>query len=382
MPIYDKKNSARIYYRNFTYSLATFRTSLITHAALVLIIISTSVYSSASAAGKGKRWADYSEDTNIESTNLSRKERQRLKQLAKNTIISEPVIAPEPSPEPIQEPTPAPQPEPIEEVIVTDTQAPTIQTPQSITLEASSTAGTIVTYQASATDNIDSTAVVNCLPQSGSLMPIGRTNILCEAVDNAGNTANSSFNVDIVDTSAPNIVIPLGVFGESLDGMATAVYYTVSATDTIDGQVELQCIPASGDLFPLGESSVSCSAQDTSGNQSHNSFAITVYDISPPEPEPVSVRNINVSWQAPLTRIDGSPLYINEISSYEIYYSSNENFTNGTLISVPATNQSGDQANQTIIEAMPTGAYYFAIGAIDKDGIASDFSEPLSLLIP
>lgn len=390
MPALYKKNGFTLCFYRCTHALKDLHTTIITHATIILILASTSAYSSHSLAGKYKSWAYPSEYTDAEISNLTKKERRRLRRLARdNTIIDEPapepepIPSPEPEPEPIAEPTPTPEPlpTPIEEVIVSDTQPPTIQIPQSMTVEATSPTGAMVNYQVSASDNIDTTTAVSCLPASGSLLAIGHFEIRCEASDSAGNTAINSFNVDIVDTTSPNIVIPVGVFAESLDGIAAEVYYTVSATDSIDTDVNLQCLPTSGYLFPIGESTVNCSANDAAGNQTQNSFAIMVYDVSPVELEPIESHNINLSWQPPFTRTDGSPLYINEISSYEVYYSDNENFANGILISVPASNAFGEQLSQTTIEDMPSGAYYFAISAIDESGIASDFSETVSLLI-
>ncbi len=56
----------------------------------------------------------------------------------------------------------------------------------------------------------------------------------------------------------------------------------ISAIDAVDGSVPVSCAPASGATFPLGTTTVSCSASDTSGNVANGSFTITVQDTTPP----------------------------------------------------------------------------------------------------
>jgi len=48
------------------------------------------------------------------------------------------------------------------------------------------------------------------------------------------------------------------------------------AIDDVDGPLTPTCVPASGDLFPLGKTSVTCSATDKAGNTGSASFNVTV----------------------------------------------------------------------------------------------------------
>jgi HYR domain-containing protein len=54
------------------------------------------------------------------------------------------------------------------------------------------------------------------------------------------------------------------------------VTYKVTATDEIAGTLPASCRPASGSRFPIGRTTVSCSATDTSGNTATAKFTITV----------------------------------------------------------------------------------------------------------
>ena len=54
------------------------------------------------------------------------------------------------------------------------------------------------------------------------------------------------------------------------------VDYTVSATDPDDAVASLSCVPASGSTFPIGTTTVTCTASDTHGNTSTASFTVRV----------------------------------------------------------------------------------------------------------
>lgn len=77
----------------------------------------------------------------------------------------------------------------------------------------------------------------------------------------------------------PNITLP----AESIFG-ATTTYPTPTATDETDGPLTPVCGPASGSLFPVGTTTVSCVAQDAAGNTAEMTFIV---DILPNEVAPV-----------------------------------------------------------------------------------------------
>jgi len=85
-------------------------------------------------------------------------------------------------------------------VKVQDTTGPNItNVPSDITTEATSSAGATVTFtKPTATDAVDGDRTVNCSPASGSLFPIGTTQVNCSATDVAGNQASGSFQVNVV----------------------------------------------------------------------------------------------------------------------------------------------------------------------------------------
>jgi hypothetical protein len=103
----------------------------------------------------------------------------------------------------------APSPPPEE-----DTTPPVLTVPEDIVAEANSTAGAEVNYSVTAEDNVDGEAtleednsvrqddvggniMMSCDPPSGSLFPIGDTEIQCSATDEAGNEGTESFTVTV-----------------------------------------------------------------------------------------------------------------------------------------------------------------------------------------
>ena len=54
------------------------------------------------------------------------------------------------------------------------------------------------------------------------------------------------------------------------------VTYRVTASDAVDGPVPATCAPRSGSRFPIGRTTVRCSASDSSGNTRRVSFRVTV----------------------------------------------------------------------------------------------------------
>jgi hypothetical protein len=167
-------------------------------------------------------------------------------------------------------------------IVTIDTAAPIITVPSDKTVEATSSAGAKVTYTASANDAVDGNRSVNCTPPSGSTFPLGETTVNCSANDTAGNEASSSFKVTVVDTTGPVLSLPADKTVEATSSAGAKVTYTASANDAVTGSRPVNCTPPSESTFPLGETTVNCSANDGSGNSSSGTFKVTVVDTTAP----------------------------------------------------------------------------------------------------
>ncbi|MBX3737476.1 MAG: HYR domain-containing protein [Candidatus Didemnitutus sp.] len=93
-------------------------------------------------------------------------------------------------------------------VTVQDTTAPALHVPANQVIEATSAAGAVATFNATATDAVGVTSLTTSAA-SGATFPIGTTTISVVAQDAAGNTSSGSFTVTVRDTTAPAITATL-----------------------------------------------------------------------------------------------------------------------------------------------------------------------------
>ena len=169
-------------------------------------------------------------------------------------------------------------------ITVEDTTAPAVTVPGNITKEATSAAGAIASFDASASDNVDGSVTTTCDPATGSTFALGSTTVICSATDAAGNTGTDSFKVLVQDTTAPAVKVPANEVAEATGpNGAKVVYGDVSASDIVDGPMNPSCSQASDTVFPLGTTTVTCSATDAAGNKGTNSFTVKVVDTTAPE---------------------------------------------------------------------------------------------------
>ena len=163
-----------------------------------------------------------------------------------------------------------------------DTTPPVITVPANVTVEATGPNGAAVTFAVSATDNVDGTITPTCTPSSGAAFPLNTTTVTCTATDSSGNRASASFTVTVRDTTPPVVIVPANATLEATSGAGATFSFTASASDIVDGSVTTICAPASGTTFPLGTTTVACSATDAHGNKGSAALTVTVRDTTPP----------------------------------------------------------------------------------------------------
>jgi hypothetical protein len=82
------------------------------------------------------------------------------------------------------------------------------------------------------------------------------------------------------DATPPTIETPAEVIADATSADGAAVDYAVSASDGVDPSPSLVCEPPSGALFPIGETTVTCTASDAAGNTATATFTVTVRDAA------------------------------------------------------------------------------------------------------
>jgi len=84
------------------------------------------------------------------------------------------------------------------------------------------------------------------------------------------------------DTTPPVLTVPADLTVEAASAGGAAVTFAVSASDDVDPAPVVACTPASGATFPLGDTTVACTATDASGNVASASFDVHVRDRTAP----------------------------------------------------------------------------------------------------
>jgi hypothetical protein len=77
--------------------------------------------------------------------------------------------------------------------------------------------------------------------------------------------------------------VPANITVRATGATGAQVTFVAFATDLVDPAPAVMCVPASGSLFPLGTTVVSCTAKDVSGNVAPPAtFTVTVADNEAP----------------------------------------------------------------------------------------------------
>jgi hypothetical protein len=168
-------------------------------------------------------------------------------------------------------------------VTVADTTPPVLESHGDETAEATGPTGAVVSYtKPGATDVASTTVQVDCIPESDTTFALATTPVNCTATDAHGNHAYSSFDVTVQDTTPPAITVPADKTAEATGPSGAAVTFTATASDLVDGSTLVECTPASGSTFALGDTTVDCSSTDAHANTDHASFKVSVVDTTAP----------------------------------------------------------------------------------------------------
>jgi hypothetical protein len=182
--------------------------------------------------------------------------------------------------------------------------APVLTVPASFSVEGDTTGGWTSDWSVSATDaEDDPDPTPTCSPAVGSLLPLGPTTITCTVSDASGASDSDSFEVTVVDTTAPTLDdLPGDISVTTSDPSGRSVEFgTPGATDVVDPSPRVLCSPASGSLFEIGTTPVSCTATDASGRTSSGAFDVTVV-YEPPPP----AHSASAIWLEPVASNDAT----------------------------------------------------------------------------
>jgi len=172
------------------------------------------------------------------------------------------------------------------DVTVTDQTKPVVTCPSPPTVECTGSEQATATFSATATDNCDANPTATCVPASGSSFSLGATSVDCSSTDTAGNTGTCAFDVTVEDTTKPSITCPANVSITSNPGQCSVDRsFTVTASDVCDPSPQIACVDQDAGAvsptshsYPVGTTTVTCTATDSSGLTEECSFTVTVND--------------------------------------------------------------------------------------------------------
>jgi hypothetical protein len=252
-------------------------------------------------------------------------------------------------------------------VTVVDTTPPDINDmPANIVKEATGPLTPASWDSPTAVDIVDGVRPVTCDPVSGSTFPLGTTVVTCKASDLSGNESDETFTVTVQDTTPPDINdMPANIVKEALGPSgAPASWDSPTAIDLVDGPRPVGCAPISGSTFPLGTTTVTCSASDLSGNSSSETFTVKVQDTTPPTihnmPADITVPSTSpagavVTWDPP----NATDLVDITVPVFCVPPSGSLFPIGPTLVKCTATDAAGNAASKTftvtVIDATPPG---------------------------
>jgi uncharacterized protein YjbI with pentapeptide repeats len=113
--------------------------------------------------------------------------------------------------------------------------------------------------------------------QAANCFADGTTPGFCEE-----NLRDENEKILIKDTTPPVLTLPADITAEATSPAGAAVSFTVTATDNIDLNPTVVCVPESGEIFGFGTTMVGCSAFDSVNNGVSGEFNVTVEDTTAP----------------------------------------------------------------------------------------------------
>ena len=202
------------------------------------------------------------------------------------------------------------------DVVITDTENPTITCPANVTQAndfGNCSAVVIGIAPAATNDNcgivlqtwsmvgatVGNSPAVGINDISGTTFNVGVTTVTYVVEDAAGNTANCNFTVTINDTENPTITCPanvnqvndVGVCGAVVNGIAptatndncgVTIQTWTMAGATVGASPAIGINDISGTLFNVGVTTVTYIVEDAAGNTSSCNFTVTILDNENP----------------------------------------------------------------------------------------------------
>ena len=165
-----------------------------------------------------------------------------------------------------------------QQIDVIDTTLPTIMAPLDVKVEATSMESNVTEFGfAEASDQVEISTITNDAP---TVFPLGETIVTWTATDSSGNSASATQIITVVDTTAPVIINPENIITNATSKLNNIV--TLDQISVIDSISAVQIKNNAPSYYEFGETIVTWTATDSSGNSASATQIITVVDTSAP----------------------------------------------------------------------------------------------------
>jgi len=255
-------------------------------------------------------------------------------------------------------------------ITVVDTTVPTIITPQDIVGEAvNPTLNFIQLGELVASDSVGIESISNDKP---IIFQFGSTTVIWTVTDTSGNISQVTQAITVIDTTSPDISAPSDIVAEATDlsnnvvELGEATVYDIMSVESIANDAP--------EFFSVGETTVTWTATDSSGNSSTATQTVTIIDTAAPEltiPENVIIaafsleKEVDVGVALASDLVDSIPTVTNNAP---------ETFPLGdTIVTWSVSDEFGNSASyEQVISVQPCGeslSYYNQILGTFEDDI-------------
>ena len=235
-------------------------------------------------------------------------------------------------------------------ITVTDNQKPTITAPAAVTVssdEGKCTASGVVLGTPVTTDNCTVASVTNNATQPFAL---GNTTVTWTVTDGSGNTQTTTQMVTVTDNQKPTITAPVAVSVSSDEGKCTASGVVLGTPVTADNCSVASITNNAVEPFALGNTTVTWTVTDGSGNTQTATQVVTVTDSQKPTiTAPVVVTVSSDAGKCTASGVTlGTPVTADNCSVASVSNNSTEPFALGnTTVTWTVTDGSGNTQTAT-----------------------------------
>jgi Ca2+-binding RTX toxin-like protein len=254
-------------------------------------------------------------------------------------------------------------------ITIIDTTAPDVSAPSDIVAEAIDLSNNVVELgEATAYDIMNVASITNDTPD---FFPVGETIITWTATDSSGNSSTATQTVTIIDTTVPSITSPDSIIAEATSADSNVVELgNVIYNDLVDIGSITNDAP---DFFPVGETIITWTATDSSGNSSTATQTVTIIDTTAPVltvPENVAISAFSLEKE-----VDVGTALTTDLVDYMPTVTNNapEIFPLGdTIVTWSVSDEFGNSASyEQVISVQPCGEslshYNQILGTFEDD---------------